>query len=145
VKRGQKKLKLHDKLESKCTLIKYATGASNESLLFHSGSGYKGIVIEGTGLGHVSTEWIPIIKTVTSAGIPVIMTSQCISGRVCDRVYDTGRDILKAGAIEAEDMMSEVALVKLMWVLGQTNDIENVKAMMQTNISGEITRSTRPS
>ncbi|MFA4956025.1 MAG: Glu-tRNA(Gln) amidotransferase subunit GatD [Candidatus Methanoperedens sp.] len=145
VKRGEKKLELHDKLESKCALIKYATGASSESLLFHSGSGYKGIVIEGTGLGHVSTEWIPLIKTVTDAGIPVVMTSQCISGRVCDRVYDTGRDILKAGAIEAEDMMSEVALVKLMWVLGQTQDSETVKAMMQTNISGEMTRSTRPS
>lgn len=145
VKRGDKKLVLHDKLESKCALIKYATGASNESLLFHSGSGYKGIVIEGTGLGHVSTEWIPLLKTVTDAGIPVVMTSQCISGRICDRVYDTGRDILKAGAIEAEDMMSEVALVKLMWVLGQTKDIENAKAMMQTNIAGEMTRSTRPS
>jgi glutamyl-tRNA(Gln) amidotransferase subunit D len=145
VKRGEKKLVLHDKLESKCALIKYATGASNESLLFHSGSGYKGIVIEGTGLGHVSTEWIPLMKTVNEAGIPVVMTSQCISGRVCDRVYDTGRDILKAGAIEGEDMMPEVALVKLMWVLGQTEEIETVKAMMQTNIAGEMTRSTRPS
>jgi glutamyl-tRNA(Gln) amidotransferase subunit D len=143
VKRGEKKLVLHDTLESKCALIKYAAGASNESLLFHSGSGYRGIVIEGTGLGHVSTEWIPLIKTVIDAGIPVVITSQCISGRICDRVYDTGRDILKAGAIEAEDMMAEVALVKLMWVLGQTQDIKNIKAMMQTNISGEMTRSTR--
>jgi glutamyl-tRNA(Gln) amidotransferase subunit D len=145
VKRGEKKLVLHDQLEPKCALIKYAAGASNESLLFHSGSGYKGIVIEGTGLGHVSTEWIPLIKTVIDAGIPVVMTSQCINGRVCDRVYDTGRDILKAGAIEAEDIMAEVALVKLMWVLGKTHDSENVKAMMQTNIAGETTRSTRPS
>lgn len=143
VKRGEKKLAINDKLESKCALIKYTTGASDESLLFHSGSGYKGIVIEGTGLGHVSTEWIPLIKTVTDAGIPVVMTSQCINGRVCDRVYDTGRDILKAGAIESEDMLSEVALVKLMWVLGQTKDIEKVTAMMHTNIAGEITRSTR--
>ncbi|MCX9084916.1 MAG: Glu-tRNA(Gln) amidotransferase subunit GatD [Candidatus Methanoperedens sp.] len=145
VKRGEKKLVLNDKLESKCALIKYAAGASDESLLFHSGSGYKGIVIEGTGLGHVSTEWIPLIKTVVDAGIPVVMTSQCISGRVCDRVYDTGRDILKAGAIESEDMMSEVALVKLMWVLGQAKGIENIKEMMQTNIAGEMTRSTHTS
>jgi glutamyl-tRNA(Gln) amidotransferase subunit D len=143
VKRGEKKLAINDKLESKCALIKYVTGASIESLLFHSGSGYKGIVIEGTGLGHVSTEWIPLIRTVTDAGIPVVMTSQCINGRVCDRVYDTGRDILKAGAIESEDMLSEVALVKLMWVLGQTGDIEKVTAMMHTNIAGELTRSTR--
>ncbi|MCX9027976.1 MAG: Glu-tRNA(Gln) amidotransferase subunit GatD [Candidatus Methanoperedens sp.] len=143
IKRGEKKLAINDKLESKCALIKYTTGASDESLLFHSGSGYKGIVIEGTGLGHVSTEWIPLIKTVTDAGIPVVMTSQCINGRVCDRVYDTGSDILKAGAIESEDMLSEVALVKLMWVLGQTKDIEKITAMMHTNIAGELTRSTR--
>ncbi len=143
VKRGEKKLALHDKLEPKCALIKYATGASSESLLFHSGSGYKGIVIEGTGLGHVSTEWIPLIKNATDAGMPVVMTSQCINGRVCDRVYDTGRDILKAGAIEGEDMLSEVALVKLMWVMGQTQDIEKVKEMMHTNTAGELTRSTR--
>ncbi len=141
-KRGEKKLALHDGLEPKCALIKYVTGASNESLLFHSGSGYKGIVIEGTGLGHVSTEWVPLIKTATNAGIPIVITSQCINGRVCDRVYDTGRDILKAGAIEGDDMLSEVALVKLMWVLGQAQDIEKVKKMMHTNIAGELTRST---
>ena len=139
VKRGEKKLALHDKLESRCALIKYVTGASNESLLFHSGSGYKGIVIEGTGLGHVSTEWVPLIRTVTDAGIPVVMTSQCVNGRVCDRVYDTGRDILKAGAIEGEDILSEVVLVKLMWILGQTHDTEKVKAMMYTNFAGELT------
>ncbi len=141
-KRGEKKPALHDKLEPKCAIIKYAPGASSESLLFHSGSGYKGIVIEGTGLGHVSTEWIPLIKNANDAGIPVVMTSQCINGRVCDRVYDTGRDIIKAGAIEGEDMMPEVALVKLMWVLGQTSDIAKVKEIMRTNISGEITRRT---
>ncbi|MFH0904791.1 MAG: Glu-tRNA(Gln) amidotransferase subunit GatD [Methanobacteriota archaeon] len=142
VKRGEKKLALHDKLEPKCALIKYATGASSESLLFHSGSGYKGIVIEGTGLGHVSTEWVPIIRTTTNAGIPIVMVSQCINGRVCDRVYDTGRDILKAGAIEGEDMLPEVAIVKLMWALGQSSDIGKVKELMRTNIAGEITRSS---
>jgi glutamyl-tRNA(Gln) amidotransferase subunit D len=142
VRRGEKKLALHDKLEPKCAIIKYAAGASSESLLFHSGSGYKGIVIEGTGLGHVSTEWVPIIKTTTDAGIPIVMVSQCINGRVCDRVYDTGRDILKAGAIEGEDMLPEVALVKLMWALGQSSDFGKVKELMQTCISGEITRST---
>jgi glutamyl-tRNA(Gln) amidotransferase subunit D len=142
VKRGDKKLELHDKLEPKCALIKYATGASSESLLFHSGSGYKGIVIEGTGLGHVSTEWVPVIRTTTDAAIPIVMVSQCINGRVCDRVYDTGRDILKAGAIEGEDMLPEVAIVKLMWALGQSSDIAKVIELMRTNIAGEITRSS---
>jgi glutamyl-tRNA(Gln) amidotransferase subunit D len=71
------------------------------------------------------------------------MTSQCINGRVCDRVYDTGRDILKAGAIEGEDMLPEVALVKLMWAAGQTQDIDEIRKIMSTNIAGEITRSSQ--
>jgi glutamyl-tRNA(Gln) amidotransferase subunit D len=58
-------------------------------------------------------------------------------------VYDTGRDILKAGAIEGEDLLPEVALVKLMWALGQTRDPDEVRKIMTTDISGEITRSSR--
>jgi glutamyl-tRNA(Gln) amidotransferase subunit D len=100
--------------------------------------GYKGIVLEGTGLGHVSAEWIPYVERVIKSGIPVVMTSQCLYGTVCDRVYDTGRDLIRAGIIEGEDMLPETALVKLMWVLGQTTDMDEVHAMMQKNIAGEI-------
>jgi glutamyl-tRNA(Gln) amidotransferase subunit D len=68
------------------------------------------------------------------------MTSQCLHGRVCDRVYDTGRDLLAAGVLEGEDMLPEAALVKLMWVLGQTSDEEKVRALMGENLRGEIRR-----
>ncbi|HID28018.1 MAG TPA: Glu-tRNA(Gln) amidotransferase subunit GatD [Methanosarcinales archaeon] len=140
-KRGEKELKLRDSFEPRCALIKYSTGANPEILNYYRDN-YKGIVIEGTGLGHVSTEWIPYIKNVTDAGIPVVITSQCINGRVCDRVYDTGRDIIKAGAIQGEDMLPEVALVKLMWTLGQTKDYDEVYRLMRENLAGEITSST---
>lgn len=142
ISRGERELAINTAIEPKCALIKFTTGASPETLLFASAN-YKGIVLEGTGLGHVSTEWIPYIERATAAGIPVVMTSQCIHGRVCDRVYDTGRDILKAGAIEGEDMLPEVALVKLMWALGQTNDPDEVRNIMTKDITGEITRSSR--
>ena len=141
-RRGERELSINTNIEPNCALIKYTPGASPETLLFASAN-YKGIVLEGTGLGHVSTEWVPFIERTTDAGIPVIVTSQCISGRVCDRVYDTGRDILKAGAIEGEDMLPEVALVKLMWALGQTSDIDEVKKLMSTDMAGEMTRSSR--
>ena len=140
--KGELELAINTAIEPKCILIKFTTGASPETLLFASAN-YKGIVLEGTGLGHVSTEWIPYIERATEAGIPVVMTSQCINGRVCDRVYDTGRDILKAGAIEGEDMLPEVALVKLMWALGQTSDPDEVRKIMTTDIAGEITKSSR--
>jgi len=141
-KRGSQKLELKNTLEPRCALVKFVPGADPDILSYYIDSGYKGLVIEGTGLGHVSTDWIPNIKRANESGIPIIMTSQCLNGRVCDRVYDTGRDILKAGAIEGDDMLPEVALVKLMWALGQSDDFEEVKDMMRSNIGHEMTDST---
>ncbi len=137
-KRGEQTLELRDKLEANCTLIKFYPGADPAILDFFVNQGYKGIVLEGTGLGHVSAEWIPSVSRAVKQGIPVVMTSQCLYGAICDRVYDTGRDLLHAGIIEGEDMLPETALVKLMWVLGQTTDMEEVRQLMHENIAGEI-------
>jgi len=137
-KRGEQELELRDKFEEKCGLIKFYPGADPVILDFFVEQGYKGIVLEGTGLGHVSAEWIPSVARAVKLGIPVVMTSQCLYGTVCDRVYDTGRDLLHAGIIEGEDMLPETALVKLMWVLGQTTDMKEVRRLMHENIAGEI-------
>ncbi len=138
--RGEVELQLRDKLEPKCALVKYTPGASPQILNYYIDSGYKGIVLEGTGLGHVATDWIDAIKRATQAGIPVVVASQCLRGRICDRVYDTGRYMLDAGAIEGEDMLPEVALVKMMWVLA--NEPGDVRAQMRTPLAGEISFST---
>ena len=138
VRRGERELMLRDALEARCALIKFFPGEDPGVLEYFVEQGYKGLVVEGTGLGHVSAEWAPSIRSAVERGIPVVMTSQCLYGAICDRVYDTGRDLLHAGIIEAEDMLPETALVKLMWVLGQTRDMEAVRQMMQDNIAGEI-------
>ena len=138
IKRGSRELKLREGFEPKCALVKFTPGASSDILSYYIDAGYRGIVIEGTGLGHVSADWVPAIEKARQSKIPVIMTSQCINGRVCDRVYDTGRDILKAGAIEGEDMLPEVALVKLMWALGQSQDFDAVCDIMKDDIAREI-------
>jgi glutamyl-tRNA(Gln) amidotransferase subunit D len=102
--------------------------------------GYHGLVIAGTGLGHTSTALIPELKRLADGGTLIVMTSQCMHGRVCDRVYDTGRDLLDAGVIEGADLLPEVALVKMMWVLGNQKDRTKAAAMMQENLRGECTR-----
>jgi glutamyl-tRNA(Gln) amidotransferase subunit D len=81
---------------------------------------------------------VEAVKELIERGTEVVMTSQCLHGRVCDRVYDTGRDLLAAGVIEGEDMLPEVALVKLMWVLPQARDHESVASLMRENLRGEI-------
>ena len=138
MKRGERELELHGELEEKCALIKFFPGADPAILAYHVERGYRGIVLEGTGLGHVSAAWIPSVAETVKRGIPVVMTSQCLYGAICDRVYDTGRDLLHAGIIEGEDMLPETALVKLMWVLGQTRDMEQIRELMRTNLAGEV-------
>jgi glutamyl-tRNA(Gln) amidotransferase subunit D len=138
--RGDVDLDLADKLEPKCALVKYTPGSSPDIFNYYLDKGYKGIVLEGTGLGHVASDWIDTIRRAKEENVPVVITSQCLRGRICDRVYDTGRYILDAGAIEGEDMLPEVALVKLMWVLA--NQPEFVHSLMKTSLAGEISHST---
>ncbi len=138
--RGEVELELFDKLEPQCALVKYTPGASPQILNYYIDKGYKGIVLEGTGLGHVASDWIDGIRRATEENIPVVVTSQCLRGRICDLVYDTGRYMLEAGAIEGEDMLPEVALVKLMWVLA--NKPDEVRSLMGTPLAGEISFST---
>jgi len=96
-------------------------------------------VIAGSGLGHVSSDLIDIIR---NAKIPFVMTSQCLNGRVNMNVYSTGRDLLSAGVIPGEDMLPETAFVKLMYVLGQTKKIEEIRKMMTENMVGEMSPRT---
>lgn len=101
--------------------------------------GYKGIVIAGTGLGHVNKLLYPAIKRAVIKGVAIYMTVQTLWGYVNMFVYDTGRDLMTMGMIPAENMLPEVAYIKLGWALGQTSDLSKVKDIMLTPISGEIT------
>ncbi len=141
-RRGEVDLEVRDKMEPKCAIVKYSPGASPEVLDYYINADYKGIVIEGTGLGHVASNWIDSIRKATEKDIPVIITSQCLRGRICDRVYDTGRYMLEAGALEGGDMLPEVAVVKLMWVLANASSKEEVRRLMEAPLAGEISAST---
>ena len=138
VRRGTQKLALHDRLEPHCALLQFFPGMSPD--LLKAVEGYRGIVISGTGLGHTSTTLLPELKHLIEGGTLVVMTSQCMHGRVCDRVYDTGRDLLDAGVIEGSDMLPETALVKMMWVLGNEKSDKKAQTLMQTILKGESTQ-----
>jgi glutamyl-tRNA(Gln) amidotransferase subunit D len=138
VRRGTRNPALNDNLDPHCALVQFYPGMTPD--LLGAYEGYHGLVIAGTGLGHTSTTLIPQLKRLSDSGTLVVMTSQCMNGRVCDRVYDTGRDLLAAGVIEGGDMLPEVALVKMMWVLGSEKDKKKAAALMQDNLKGECTK-----
>ncbi len=102
-------------------------------------NGYRGIVIAGTGLGHVNKPLYPALKKAHRAGIALYMTVQTLWGFVQMYVYDTGRDIMELGVVPAGNMLPEVAYVKLGWALAQSDDPERVREIMLTPVVDEIT------
>ena len=102
-------------------------------------NGYKGIVIAGTGLGHVNKPLYPALKRAQEAGVAVYMTVQTLWGYVQMYVYETGREMMELGVIPAANMLPEVAYIKLGWALGQTDDLEKVREIMLGPVNGEIT------
>jgi glutamyl-tRNA(Gln) amidotransferase subunit D len=137
-KRSINDVNLRDDLEEKVALIKSYPGIPGDVIDYHIDKGYKGIVLEGTGLGHCPDNLLPSFERAKSEDIPIIMTSQCFYGLVDMNVYSTGRKIISSGVISGLDMLPETAYVKLVWTLGQTDNIKEVKEIIQTNIAGEI-------
>ncbi|MDD1773556.1 MAG: Glu-tRNA(Gln) amidotransferase subunit GatD, partial [Methanomassiliicoccales archaeon] len=131
------KVRLRTEMEENVALISFYPGMRAdvfEDLMLK----HRGVVIAGSGLGHVSAEMVMSVKKAVEAGTCVVMTSQCLNGRVNLNVYDTGRDLLSAGVIPGGDMLPETAYVKLMWVLAQAKSDDEVREMMRTDLRGEL-------
>jgi len=138
-RRDDKNVIINPVFEEKVTIVYYYPNMQPDIIDSLVDNGYKGIVIAGTGLGHVNKPMYPALKRARDAGVAVYMTVQTLWGYVQMYVYETGREMMGLGVIPAANMLPEVAYVKLGWALGQTDDLEKVKAIMLTPIAGEIT------
>jgi glutamyl-tRNA(Gln) amidotransferase subunit D len=139
---GSRKFLLRPEFNEKVALVKFHPGVNPDLITWYVDKEYRGLILEGTGLGHVGKYCFAAIREAVEKGLIVAMTSQCIWGRTDMNVYDQGRDLLAMGVIPLEDMLSETALVKLMWVLGQTQDAEKAKTLLTTNLAHEFTPRT---
>jgi glutamyl-tRNA(Gln) amidotransferase subunit D len=126
------------KLDTRVTLVKYHPGYNPKLLDQIIEMGYRGIIFEGTGLGHIGKTMYENVKKANEKGIFLGMTSQCIDGRVRMTVYESGRDLLDLGIIPLENMIPEVALVKTMWAIGNSQNSDEIKKIMLENIASEL-------
>ncbi len=126
------------KFSNKVALIKYYPGMPSWILDVYIDKGYKGIVIEGTGLGHVSNELLDSIERAVEEDVIVAMTTQCIFGTVNLNVYSKGRKLLSKGVVPAGDMLGETAYVKLSWLIANYSDTREIKELFQKNLVGEL-------
>ncbi|MFZ2054399.1 MAG: Glu-tRNA(Gln) amidotransferase subunit GatD [Candidatus Aminicenantales bacterium] len=138
-RRSDKNVIINTAFEEKVSIVYYYPNMKPDIIEALIDNGYKGIVIAGTGLGHVNKPLYPALRRANDKGIAIYMTVQTLWGYVQMFVYDTGRDIMELGVVPAANMLPEVAYVKLGWALGQTKDLTKVKEIMLTPIAGEIT------
>ncbi len=125
--------------DDRTTILYYYPGMSPDLVDALVEKGYRGIVIAGTGLGHVNKPIYPALKRAIESGVHVVMTVQTLWGYAQMYVYDTGRDLLDIGVVPLDNMLPETALMKLGWVLGHTDDHDEVLRMMRRSINHEIT------
>ncbi len=144
--RNKNKAKLDSHFEEKIALVKFYPGQSPDILDYYLKNKYKGIILEVLGIGQIATSgarnsWIKKLKEIQAKGIIVCATAQCINGRIDSLVYSSGRELLEAGVIYLEDLLSETAFVKLGWVLGHEEWRKSkkiIKEKMLENIAGEL-------
>ncbi len=135
----QRQVKIDVAYDDRVTILYYYPGMKPDVIDALVGSGYKGIVIAGTGLGHVNRPVFPALQRAIDQGVHVVMTVQTLWGFAQMYVYDTGRDLLDIGVVPLDNMLPETALMKLGWVLGHTDDHHEVLRMMRHTINHEIT------
>ena len=141
---SKRRLVFKPEFDERVALVKFYPSMNPAIIDWHVQNGYRGLVLEGTGLGHISKYCFQAVQKAVEHGIVVGMASQCIWGRVDMNVYETGRDLVALGVVPLEDMLSETALVKLMWIFGQTKDQKEAKELLKKNIAGEYSPRTLP-
>ncbi len=138
-------------MEDKVGILRVHTNMFPEQVSFFRKNNYKGLVIEGTGLGHlpinnvdeltkIHKEILNELKKLIDSGCVVVMTTQAINGRVNMNVYSTGRFLKQIGVIPARDMLTETAFIKLAWLLKNVPD--KAEKLMVKDLRGEITERT---
>jgi glutamyl-tRNA(Gln) amidotransferase subunit D len=132
-------MSIRPNFEGKVFLLKFYPGFDCRMIDYCVELGYKAVILEGTGLGHINKECFTQIQDAINKGILIFMTSQCIWGRTALTVYDTGRDLLKLGVIPLSNTTSETALVKAMWCFGNFTEKKQIIKIMTSNIANEFT------
>ncbi|MFT8317471.1 MAG: asparaginase [Sporolactobacillus sp.] len=101
----------------------------------------RGVIIESFGNGGLpfgKRDLVSKVAQLTERGIPVVITTQCLEEGQNMDLYEVGKRVAEAGGITAGDMNTEAIVAKLMWILAQTDDLNQIRQWMQTPIEHDL-------
>ncbi|MBR1889492.1 MAG: type I asparaginase [Alloprevotella sp.] len=101
----------------------------------------RAVVIKTFGAGNAPQKpWLlESFLKLRARGILVVNITQCSEGSVEMHRYETGLQLLNAGVENGHDSTIETCVTKLMVLLGEHRDTEQIRALLHQSIAGEIT------
>jgi len=145
LRRTDREVEVQAAFDDRVTILYYYPNMKPDVIDALVACGYRGIVIAGTGLGHVNRKVYPALERAHAAGVHLYMTLQTLWGFVQMNVYETGREIQQLGVVPLANMLPEVGYIKLAWALGlHPDDPDAVRRLMTTPIADDMTEREPP-
>ena len=122
-------------------ILKIFPGISETTLkAVLSVEGLRGVILETFGTGNAPTaDWfINLLSETIARGVTVVNVTQCVGGGVAMELYETGKRLQQAGVISGHDMTTEAAVTKLMLLLGNCQQKDDVAKSMLLSKNGEF-------
>ncbi|MCK9474817.1 MAG: asparaginase [Candidatus Muirbacterium halophilum] len=136
-RRKQTRIKYEDNFDENIIFVKMIPGLKPE-VLRDMCKNKSGIILQGFGAGNIPTRFFDVIKEFSENNIPVVVTTQCMVGKIELELYKVGKKLSSFRVISAYDMTPEAATVKLMWALGKTKEISKIKEYFDRDLVGEL-------
>lgn len=138
----KEEVRFYRQLNSRVGLLKLIP-SMDAAILDHMARLYDAVIIESFGVGGLPSyetgDFHNSIKNWVSAGKTVVMTTQVTREGSNMSVYEVGQSIKKEfGLLEAFDMTLEATVTKLMWILGQTSEQEEIRRLFYKTINRDI-------
>ena len=132
---------LHRDLDDSIIVIKLFPGINSE-ILEHilSKESLKGVIIETYGSGNATSRpwFVALLKKTIKRGVAIINVTQCSGGSVAMGQYETSVALKRIGVISGEDITTESAVAKLMFLLPKKLSQNVMKTIFETSLRGEI-------